>query len=137
MNNAIMPKYEQRFNMLILAYMAAGLSLAPGCAPIDARNARPLSSNGRGQGWASRSRQLIHLTVESIVERIEVDIGFLESPKRAVILSTIFAPRFATLVRNTHRTRKKTVHNPVSSYNRDGLKSWKGPEKGGKSLIAA
>lgn len=73
-----------------------------------------------------------HLSEGEVKERIKETVGFWRVQKWLVILNALVDPRPAKDIALHTGLAVQTVHNLVSSYNRQGLKALEGPGKGGR-----
>jgi transposase len=73
-----------------------------------------------------------HLSVAEIQERIKQTVGCVRVQKWLVIYNAAVDPRPASQIARHTGLALQTVHNLISSYNRQGPSALEGPGKGGR-----
>jgi len=78
------------------------------------------------------SRVLPHLSVEEVQQKIKTAINFRRQQKWLIVYNALVDPREAAEIALHTGTTKRTVHQVISDYNRQGVEAIETPGKGGR-----
>ena len=78
------------------------------------------------------SRVLPHLSVEEVQQKIKNANNFRRQQKWLIVYNALVDPREAAEIALHTGTTKRTVHQVISDYNRQGVEAIETPGKGGR-----
>ena len=78
------------------------------------------------------SRVLSHLSVEEVRQKIKTTTSFRRQQKWLIIYNALVDPRPAVEIALHTGTTKRTVHQVISDYNRQGVEASETPGQGGR-----
>ena len=78
------------------------------------------------------SRVLPHLSVEEVQHKIKTATNFRRQQKWMIVYNALVDPREAAEIALHTGTTKRTVHQVISDYNRQGVEAIETPGKGGR-----
>ncbi len=78
------------------------------------------------------SRVLAHLSVEEVQQKMKTATSFRRQQKWLIVYNALVDPREAAHIALHTGTTKRTVHQVISDYNRQGVEAIETPGKGGR-----
>ncbi len=78
------------------------------------------------------SRALPHLSVEEVQQKIKTATSFRRQQKWLIVYNALVAPRTEEQIALHTATSKRTVHQVIWDYNRQGVEAIETPGKGGR-----